>query len=357
MVVSYWTPGSAQRQAASAIWLSRSRGVERLDDLAAVAGGQVPVARRLGDRLHELVGDAHRVVGVLVLDRGEALAVDATCRSRRRAARAAFSSSLALHQMKSSMSGWSTSSTTIFAARRVLPPDLIVPAQESAPRMKLTGPEASAALREVLHRAADVREVDARSPSRRGRSCPPWCSSRGSTPSCPRRYRMKQAEHCGCSSKPTLNQTGRVEGRHLVEQDVGELGLEGVGVLVGGEVAALAAPAGDRAGDAADHLLDRATRARREPSWPRKYFWATMLVAFCDQVVGNSTPRCSNAGFSGSPMTASRISHSTSSKGWTPAVVWRRSQRRPPCPESSHLQRFPASRSPSYLLTGPSPAV
>ena len=23
-----------------------------------------------------------------------------------------------------------------------------------------------------------------------------------------------------------------------------------------------------------------------EPSWPRKYFWATMLVAFCDQLVG-----------------------------------------------------------------------
>src|SRR4051795_6058153 len=29
---------------------------------------------------------------------------------------------------------------TIFAARRVLPPDLIVPADASAPRMKLTGP-------------------------------------------------------------------------------------------------------------------------------------------------------------------------------------------------------------------------
>ena len=56
---------------------------------------------------------------------------------------AAFSSSRALHQMKSRMSGWSTSSTTILAARRVLPPDLIVPAQASAPRMKLTGPEAS----------------------------------------------------------------------------------------------------------------------------------------------------------------------------------------------------------------------
>src|ERR1700728_3040816 len=31
---------------------------------------------------------------------------------------------------------------TILAARRVLPPDLIVPDEASAPRMKLTGPEA-----------------------------------------------------------------------------------------------------------------------------------------------------------------------------------------------------------------------
>ena len=44
-----------------------------------------------------------------------------------------------------------------------------------------------AALGEGLHRAADVGEVDAGARSRRGRSCPPWCSSRGSTPSCPRR--------------------------------------------------------------------------------------------------------------------------------------------------------------------------
>src|ERR1700749_1477139 len=43
---------------------------------------------------------------------------------------AALSSSLALHQMNSRMSGWSTSSTTIFAARRVPPPDLIEPAQK-----------------------------------------------------------------------------------------------------------------------------------------------------------------------------------------------------------------------------------
>src|SRR5215213_10913541 len=44
--------------------------------------------------------------------------------------------------MNSSTSGWSTSRTTIFAARRVLPPDLIVPADASAPRMNETGPDA-----------------------------------------------------------------------------------------------------------------------------------------------------------------------------------------------------------------------
>ena len=51
-------------------------------------------------------------------------------------------SSRALVSMNSSMSGWSTSSTTIFAARRVAPPDLIVPALASAPRMNDTGPDA-----------------------------------------------------------------------------------------------------------------------------------------------------------------------------------------------------------------------
>src|SRR5688572_23453182 len=54
----------------------------------------------------------------------------------------ALRSSTALHQMKSSMSGWSTLRMTILAARRVLPPDLMVPAEASAPRMKLTGPDA-----------------------------------------------------------------------------------------------------------------------------------------------------------------------------------------------------------------------
>src|SRR6266487_348481 len=48
-----------------------------------------------------------------------------------------------------------------------------------------------------------------------------------------------------------------------------------------------------------------------------------MFVAFCDHVVGNSTPRCSKAlppslKFG---MTASRVCHSTRSNGWTPSSV------------------------------------
>src|SRR5919204_1989455 len=69
----------------------------------------------------------------------------------------AFRSSLALHQMKSETSGWSAFSTTIFAARRVLPPDLIVPALASAPRMKLTGP---LAVPPPLSCSFDERRVD-----------------------------------------------------------------------------------------------------------------------------------------------------------------------------------------------------
>jgi hypothetical protein len=48
---------------------------------------------------------------------------------------------------------------------------------------------------------------------------------------------MKQAEHWGVFSTPTLNHTGAVEGGQLIQQHVGELGVEGVGDLDGGEVA------------------------------------------------------------------------------------------------------------------------
>src|SRR3990167_1340037 len=53
----------------------------------------------------------------------------------------AFSSSFHLQRMNWFTSGWSALRTTILAARRVLPPDLMTPAEASAARMKETGPE------------------------------------------------------------------------------------------------------------------------------------------------------------------------------------------------------------------------
>jgi hypothetical protein len=75
----------------------------------------------------------------------------------------------------------------------------------------------------------------------------------------------------------------------------------------GREVFLFARPFGDRVDDAADELLDRAF-ALGDPTWPRKYFETTMLVACCDQDFGISTPRCSKTTVPFSlPMIASRV--------------------------------------------------
>ena len=50
-------------------------------------------------------------------------------------------SSFTFHSMKASMSGWSMSTMTILAARRVVPPDLMAPAARSPMRRKLIRPE------------------------------------------------------------------------------------------------------------------------------------------------------------------------------------------------------------------------
>jgi len=49
-----------------------------------------------------------------------------------------------------------------------------------------------------------------------------------------------------------------------------------------------------------------------------------MLVAFCDQLLGNSTSFCSKATRSPWPMRASRSSHSMASNGCVSAFVKRR---------------------------------
>src|SRR6186997_808451 len=109
--------------------------------------------------------------------------------------------------MNSTMSGWPTLRITIFAARRVLPPDLMTPANASNPFMKDTGPEAvpppasSSFDERIADRLLPVPEPNLKSmPS--VLASPRIDSIVSST------ELMKHAEHCGAFSKPQLNQTG-----------------------------------------------------------------------------------------------------------------------------------------------------
>src|SRR5262245_18594503 len=96
---------------------------------------------------------------------------------------------------------------TIFAARRVLPPDLITPANASYPFMNDTGPDAvpppaSSSFEERIgERFVPVAEPNLN-------SMPSVLANVRieSIVSCTEL--MKQAEHCGAASNPQLNQTG-----------------------------------------------------------------------------------------------------------------------------------------------------
>src|SRR3712207_9334605 len=110
------------------------------------------------------------------------------------------------------MSGWSTSRTTILAARRVAPPDLIVPAEASAPRMKETGPDAvppeeSSSLEERMRE----RLRPAPEPPLKMKPSSLYQLRMESIESSTER--MKQALTCWGDGVPTLNQTGRSEER------------------------------------------------------------------------------------------------------------------------------------------------
>src|SRR6202162_1263251 len=149
----------------------------------------------------------------------------------------AFFSSFILQSMNSSISGCPMLRMTIFAALRVLPPDLITPAKPSKPFMKLSGP---LAVPPPLRTSVEERSVE--------RFVPVPDPHLKSMPSVLARVRiessesftelMKQAEHCGrvypvtpnstwlvvkfqCQlvasdlgsmrSQPTLNQTGELK--------------------------------------------------------------------------------------------------------------------------------------------------
>src|SRR5262245_63393472 len=98
---------------------------------------------------------------------------------------------------------------TIFAARRVLPPLLIAPANASKPRMNDTGPDA---VPPPFKCSRELRSDDRFEPVP-----DPYLKSMPSVFARPRiepiessTELMKQAEHCGFASTPTLNQTGEL---------------------------------------------------------------------------------------------------------------------------------------------------
>src|SRR3954462_4236013 len=211
IVPSYCTPGSAQPQAASAIL--------RKSSLASTVSRTSPVLRPR--RPNSLPSSTARMNSSLT--RTELLAFwyctdtmslppRSMSKPASRKARILFSS-LALVSMNSSMSGWSTSRMTILAARRVAPPDLIVPALASAPRMNETGPYA---VPPELSSSFDDRIRDRLRPAPE----PPLKMKPSS------RYqfriesiessteRMKQALTCCGDFVPTLNQTGELNEKY-----------------------------------------------------------------------------------------------------------------------------------------------
>src|SRR3954468_9283991 len=211
IVPSYWMPGSAHSHAACAILRNRV--------LASTVSMTSPVLRPRSP--NSLPSSTARMNSSLT--RIELLAFwyctdtmslppKSMSKPASRSARI-LSSSRAFVSMNSSTSGWSTSRMTIFAARRVAPPDLIVPAEASAPRMKLTGPDAVPPLdsNSREERMRDRLTPDPEPPLKI-RPSSLYQSRIESIESST--DRMKQALTCCGDWVPTLNQTGELKEKY-----------------------------------------------------------------------------------------------------------------------------------------------
>src|SRR3954463_14015244 len=140
IVSSYWMPGSAHSHAAVAS-LVQSAFASTVSMTSPVARARRPNSVPFSTARMNSSVTRTELLAFWYWTLTMSLPPRSMSKPASRSARI-LSSSRALVSMNSSMSGWSTSSTTIFAARRVAPPDLIVPADASAPRMNDTGPEA-----------------------------------------------------------------------------------------------------------------------------------------------------------------------------------------------------------------------
>src|SRR5262245_55164618 len=112
--------------------------------------------------------------------------------------------------MNSTMSGCDAFKMTIFAARLVLPPDLMTPPNASKPFIQETGPEAmpppeSCSLEERIgERLLPV-------PDPHLDNMPSVLASSRIEPIVSSTELMKHAEHCGFGSTPQLNHTGELK--------------------------------------------------------------------------------------------------------------------------------------------------
>ncbi len=214
IVVSNCMPGSAHSHAAMAISRNRSRARTVLTISPSVTARRCQSASASTARMNSSV------------TRTELLAfwycTDAMSRPSRSISKPAsrrtriFFSSRALTQMNSSTSGWSTSRMTILAARRVLPPLLIVPAEASAPRMKLTGPEA---VPPPLRRSAEdrMRERLTPAPEPPLKIVPSSLYQLRIESIVSSTDRMKHADACcGTPATPMLNHTGLLKAAFCV---------------------------------------------------------------------------------------------------------------------------------------------
>src|ERR671913_892164 len=208
MVPSYWMPGSAHSHAALAIlpMSSRASTVSMTEpSLREVSPNSLPSSTA---RMNVSVTRTELFAFWYCTDT-MSLPPRSMSKPASRSARI-LSSSRALVSTNSSMSGWSTSRMTILAARRVAPPDLMVPADASAPCMKLTGPEAvppedSSSLEERMRE----RFRPAPEPPLKMKPSSLYQLRIESIESST--LRMKQSLTCCGLAVPTLNQTGELK--------------------------------------------------------------------------------------------------------------------------------------------------
>src|SRR6266446_10706453 len=176
--------------------------------------------------------------------------------------------------------------TTIFAARRVVPPDLIAPALVSATRINDTGP--------LAHPPEDngvfaPRIFDTLTPAPE----PPLkiiASSRyqlridGMVSST---SRIKHAEACwGTSGTPMLNHTGELNEARCESR----ISISSFSKMVACSSSKYPSSFPQSVIVCTTRAITWRTSFSRSPSTIRKYFDATILRAFSDHDVGNHTP-------------------------------------------------------------------